>query len=448
MELVFVHGWSVTNTDTYAQLPQALAKLMADDINLTIRHVHLGRYISFDDEVRLTDIAKAFNAARTELLSDKQFAVITHSTGAPVIRQWLKMFYSGNKLASCPLTHLIMLAPANHGSALAQLGKSRVGRIKSFFFGVELGQQILDWLELGSNGQHQLNLHWLENYSLEGPLPFVLTGDTIDGEFYDYLNSYTSELGSDGVVRVASANLNFSHLLLEQTAQTCDGFDSRCVATLQLIKHTQPRHNTAFEVIKNASHSGSNKGIMGSISRRNASKKPVVQRIKQCLMVTNKLQYQQLADEMRLANRLVKRKLRACMLVVRVIDDTGLPVEDFDIILLSGSDFLPGNFKRGFMLDKQKNHNNNHVLTLYVDADKVAKVNGGKIGIRVEPRPNNGVCYYRSVEFHSDPGQVQNLLKADQTTMVDIILKRQISPNTFTIIPPEQGGDFSHLVDN
>ncbi|MGS0675806.1 esterase/lipase family protein [Shewanella sp. 125m-1] len=448
MELVFVHGWSVTNTDTYAQLPQALVKLLEGDINLTIRHVHLGRYISFDDEVRLTDIAKAFNDARIELLNDKPFAVITHSTGAPVIRQWLQMFFSGNKLASCPLTHLIMLAPANHGSALAQLGKSRVGRIKSFFFGVEPGQQILDWLELGSNGQHQLNLHWLENYSLEGPLPFVLTGDTIDAEFYDYLNSYTAEKGSDGVVRVASANLNFSHLQLEQTAQTCDGFDSRCVATLQLIKHTQPRHNTAFEVIKNASHSGSNKGIMGSISRRNASKKPVVQRIKQCLMVTNQLQYQQLADEMRLANRLVKRKLRACMLVVRVIDDTGLPVEDFDIILLSGSDFLPGNFKRGFMLDKQKNHNNNHVLTLYVDADKVAKVNSGKIGIRVEPRPNNGVCYYRSVEFHSDPGQVQNLLKADQTTMVDIILKRQISPNTFTIIPPEQGGDFSHLVDN
>eukprot|EP01031_Cornospumella_fuschlensis_P043536 gene43536-53229_t len=44
-----------------------------------------------------------------------------------------------------------MLAPANFGSALAQLGKGRVGRLKAWFSGVEPGQGVLDWLELGSS---------------------------------------------------------------------------------------------------------------------------------------------------------------------------------------------------------------------------------------------------------------------------------------------------------
>jgi len=87
-----------------------------------------------------------------------------------------------------------MLAPANHGSALAQLGKSRLGRIKSFFEGVEPGQHILDWLELGSDMSWQLNESWLDYDCIaHGIYPFVLTGQKIDRQLYDTLNSYTGE---------------------------------------------------------------------------------------------------------------------------------------------------------------------------------------------------------------------------------------------------------------
>ena len=44
----------------------------------------------------------------------------------------------------------------------------------------------------------------------------MLTGQSIDRHFYDNLNSYTGEAGSDGVVRVAAANLNFGMLRIEQ----------------------------------------------------------------------------------------------------------------------------------------------------------------------------------------------------------------------------------------
>ena len=162
MKLLFIHGWSVTNTDTYGDLPEAIQSNVPADFNLDIRHIFLGRYISFHDEVKVDDIARAFNKARLDAIGDEKFSCITHSTGGPVIREWIDQFYGAGNLAQLPLTHLIMLAPANHGSALAQLGKARLSRMKSWFEGVEPGQGVLNWLELGSSEQRRLNMKWLK----------------------------------------------------------------------------------------------------------------------------------------------------------------------------------------------------------------------------------------------------------------------------------------------
>ena len=72
-----------------------------------------------------------------------------------------------------------MLAPVNHGSALAQLGKSRLSRIKVWVQGVELGQRILDWLELGGEDKCSMLVFYvhddrgndISNYDI-----FILTG--------------------------------------------------------------------------------------------------------------------------------------------------------------------------------------------------------------------------------------------------------------------------------
>ena len=110
MNVVFVHGWSTTNTDTYGYLPEWLAKQQG----FKVSNICLGKYISFVDTVTLDDIARAMDAALREELGDqpKPFACVTHSTGGPVARLWLKMYYEGN-LADCPMKHLIILAPAN-----------------------------------------------------------------------------------------------------------------------------------------------------------------------------------------------------------------------------------------------------------------------------------------------------------------------------------------------
>lgn len=126
------------------------------------------------------------------------------------MRYWIDRYYGAADLAAWPLQNLVMLAPGNHGSALEVLGKQRIGRIKAFSKGVEPGQQVLDWLSRGSAGQWQLNWNWLDYQpAAHRFLPFVFTGQSINEKFYDFLNSYLVEPGSDGVVRVAGANLNF-----------------------------------------------------------------------------------------------------------------------------------------------------------------------------------------------------------------------------------------------
>ena len=207
--VVFVHGWSVTNTDTYGELPARLKReaSAAGGTPLDVRNIYLGQYVSFRDEVRLEDISRAFDAAVAEVLSSiggsRRFVCITHSTGGPVVRDWLDLYFVQTKnLATCPLSHLIMLAPANFGSALAQLGKSRLSRMTAWFDGVEPGQRVLDWLELGSPEACDLNVRWINDYAalkltnLANPVfLFVLTGDRIDRKLYDHLNSYTGETG-------------------------------------------------------------------------------------------------------------------------------------------------------------------------------------------------------------------------------------------------------------
>jgi len=124
IDIVFVHGWSVTNTRTYGGLPERLvSEGSRHGLKLQKRHIYLGRYVSFHDEVRVEDIAAAMEAAVMDqkLGSANRFFCVTHSTGGPVVREWFDRFYA-RKRKTCPMSHLVMLAPANFGSALAQLG--------------------------------------------------------------------------------------------------------------------------------------------------------------------------------------------------------------------------------------------------------------------------------------------------------------------------------------
>src|SRR5690606_16252096 len=142
MIVVLVHGWSVRSTDTYGELPARLRNeaRATGAPALDVRNIWLSKYISFHDEVRVEDIARAFEAAlRRELgdvLGTRPVAVAPPPSGGLVVRAWLQRFCVEPRREP-PIAHLVMLAPANFGSPLAQLGQSRLARLKTWFNGVE-----------------------------------------------------------------------------------------------------------------------------------------------------------------------------------------------------------------------------------------------------------------------------------------------------------------------
>lgn len=494
--IVFVHGYSVTHTRTYGGLPQRLAaEARRAGLEITVREIFLGKYMTFRDEVRLEDIARAFEAAvRRELIdlvrTHGRFTCITHSTGGPVIREWWQRYYapapgsgdagagasSGSASFSgggCPMSHLIMLAPANFGSALAQLGKGRLSRLKTWFQGVEPGTGVLDWLELGSGEAWDLNTKWItageDAIGARGIFPFVLIGQTIDRKLYANLNTYTGELGSDGVVRVAAANLNATYIRLEQEEPRAvrGGRGAYEAPKLEMAQELDsPR--TAMLIVAGKSHGGTSKGIVRSVRPGvgRAADAVTIDAILDCLKVATIAEYRRVCDrfDAQTAAVLEAERLevedrillpdthfihdRHAMVIFRLADDAGHAIEDFDLLLTAGREEDPNKFPRGFVVDRQRNRIHRGTLTYYFNYDvmmgcKEVKRDGkvvreaGKgaemMGMRIKPRPEEGFVHYLPCELRATRPVLKAIFKPNQTTLVDIVLRRVVREGVFRL---------------
>ena len=458
MKVVFVHGWSVTNTDTYGGLPAALAKNAPKDLTIEVAHLYLAKYVSFSDEVMVEDIARGMQAAVAAevvptLAKGERFACITHSTGGPVVRAWIDLFYR-EQLDSCPLGHLVMLAPANHGSALAQLGKGKLARMKFFAGGVEPGVGVLNWLELGSSQSWALNTAWMDYDTVAASLyTFVLTGQSIDRSFYDNLNSYTGEAGSDGVVRVAAANMNYGLIRLEQKG-----------SSFKLTKQAQSP-DIALGVLPGLSHSGEDMGIMRSVSADDDGSHPTVSAVLQCLAVSSKTSYRACAkaleeltnttqeDERSRTEKelfLFRRKFvtsRYFMVVFRVSDDRGNILNDYDILFTAGPEYDTNHLPPDFFVDRQRNSKNPGKLTYFLDYDVMAPwfekpQLEDKFGFQISARPDDGYAHYTVAEHRGKFSALKEYFAPNQTVMVDVTLQRQVMEGVYQLTQDLKPEDF------
>jgi hypothetical protein len=468
--LVFVHGWSVTNTSTYGGLPlQLQAQAASAGVTLHVADIWLSEYVSFDDAVTMADVVRAFDHALRDLhLQDASFACITHSTGGPVVREWLRAQRERPQaFSTIRLTHLMMLAPANFGSALAQLGKGVLGRLRAWADGVEPGQRILDWLELGSAESLSLNLDHIhgDDPAERGQFLFVLTGDRPDRSLYDHLNSYTGEDGSDGVVRMAAANLNACHAVLAMESRT----DS---STLALNVTTGPR--VAFKLIADASHSGSDQGVMASAPAA------TVDALLRCMQVRDATGYQVLCDAFDVENaqrdthrvemesvgpfpsRVHIHDPRS-MLIVRLTDEGGEPLIGARWLLKAGTPPNPDWMPQGFMLDRQANSRQRHVVTFFLNhallagsprvADpfnnrrtlRAATGNHRPYSASVEPRDLDGLVHHALAATAAKDDLFQ-IIAPHQTTVLDVILPRLVWEGVFRLTQVLEPHDFSHPV--
>lgn len=414
MEIVFVHGYSVRNTATYGDLPRRLELEMARrGLEVRVDHIYLGKYVSFNDQVTLDDLSRAFEAA----LRDKQvgqFVCITHSTGGPLVRNWML------RTGGSGLSHLVMLAPANHGSALAQLGKGRLSRIKAFVESVEPGKRVLDWLELGSEEQWNLNRAWMDHdWPGQNVFPFVLTGQTIDAKLYDHLNSYTGEAGSDGVVRVAATNLNYDFVRLVEQEE----------GELRPV-YWKRSHETAMAVLPGLSHGGQKRGIMTSVGLEQSH--PTVDAVLECLSVNSEADYDALRD--RFARRTESLQAneqnvgRYSMLCLRVTDDQGELLEDYDVLFTAGNQASPDALPKGFFRDRQRNSRHPGRLTYYLDHSRLESV---AVGFEVSARPDSGLVRFGKAAIR--PQMLGAILRPNETILVEVVLRRRVDRNCFTL---------------
>ena len=348
------------------------------------------------------------------------------------------------KLDELPMKHLIMLAPANHGSSLAQLGKGRLSRIKTWFQGVEPGRQVLNWLELGSKGQWELNHNFL-NYRLEDAsfFPFVLTGQTIDKKLYDHLNAYTGERGTDGVIRVCGANLTYRSLTLRQGAKVLKTTRKRHPEMLSLdfddrLLNMSP--SVPVGVLPKTSHGGDRMGIQKSVTEKNAGKKPVVAEILKCLSVENQGEYKARSEELADFTERVQAtdehdRDRYCMIIFNVYDDQGTPVTDFDMLLLAGNQYSEDILPKGFYVDRQRNMVHKNRLVYYLNYDRMKNAKDKKMGIRIMARPDKGFACYLKGEFRSDGMPLDWILNPNEVIYVNVELTRQVDENLFMTDP-------------
>ena len=468
--IVFVHGWSVTNTDAYGGLPERLAaEFAARGQELSIEHLWLSRYVSFRDNVRMSDLAFAMRRAVERELAPllergERFAVITHSTGGPVVRTWWYEYFA-RRGERCPMSHLIMLAPANFGSALVQLGKGRISRLRSWGNGVEPGQGVLDWLEHGSNESWNLNEAWIRG-KFKAPsgsevFSFVLTGQTITRALYDHLNPYTGEVGTDGVIRAAAANLNATYARFRQSGPAAD--QMALVSSGPLLESPA----CAFRLVADASHVGKAHGILDGVEPHLRGKgDSVAAAVIRCLEVGSARAYEELSGQFKaetaevMASELVElERVRLfpdrwyfhdamSMVICRLTDSDGFPLNDFDL-LLTGPDDDPDHLPRGFMVDRQRNMLERNVLTFYLNhsvmhgcgptsdprspertvRDAIAPMQG--LGLRVSARPSDGFVHYVPASYRARKEFLEAVIRPHQTTLLDIVLRRVVRRGVF-----------------
>jgi pimeloyl-ACP methyl ester carboxylesterase len=284
--IVLIHGYSAESPtpdptsieNIYGDLPQRLRQ------SYQVVEIDLSRYVSLNDSVSISDIARALNRALLEqhpaLLQDG-FHVIIHSTGALVVRTWIRLFSA----KPSPVRNLIYLAGANLGSGWASIGQGQIARWGRFVFerGAQRGLKVLNSLELGSSTTIDLHLSFLrdgtrmlEDYKVQ---EFVIIGTQADPDWFEFPIRYAHEDGSDGVVRVAASNLNLNYLVIEpnenasllpwpqistavQAAAAKANFPAHYSVTSRSMAGVGARAAIPFGIVFRCAHSGKEMGIV------------------------------------------------------------------------------------------------------------------------------------------------------------------------------------------
>jgi hypothetical protein len=422
-----IHGYSVFQLNSYGKIPQLLAP------QFTPQNILLSEYISLDNAVDCDDLAIALEAQIAQQLRNvddfRETALVCHSTGAIVARRWIL-----NRLAKrMPLpSHLITVAGANHGSSLAQVGGTAIARVFRWIMqdGRAVGERVLADLDYGSTFLWTLNTEWLDAWNTKG-LPgqvycFGFGGDqhgasllTNIPEFPEVPGWQFLEPGSDSIVRVSGANLNYSLLTADIGA-----------GTLRPPQKITPR--AAHLVIPKWTHGG----VLGGVQ---SDADPPFVALREALQVRTDADYgnlvarwQQQTDAWATQNA---AQVNATI-AFRLRDETARPIDD-SWILLQDPTGSASNMSGSLLPNQPIQNGTEHcAISFYVNYAQFAKFPSHKI--QIEAHSGSPSIAYRQVNYASPPGA--QLVYPNEFTYVDVAIPRDVD-RTYAIVPFSAGPD-------
>lgn len=423
--ILLIHGYSTegdqkSGEKIYEDLPLDLSRML--DVEVT--ELNLSRWISLSNGVSLDDVSfamdRALRSAKYRHLLQNGFHVVIHSTGALVVRNWLRKFSP----KPSPIMNVVQLAGANFGSGLAHIGRVQIHRWFRNASGTEIGDKVLDELEFGSwktldLHQYFLNSgnHMLHDYEVQ---EFNLIGSQTTAALRFAPIRYLKEDSSDNTVRTSASNLNFKRVRIQPTAAAREksGETARAqhenLSSGEEVSSTQytydidgPDYTIPFAVVYETAHFGEDVGIVNGKKNRKRILPTVVNALKtefdsdaytKQVDAFRKLNDKTFRDVAKLkTSPLEWNKQRQydghAQLVFRIRDQNGIAVEDFDINFES-----MGRTKKSFK---------GSPVELMIEDDHVNKRDAGTI-----------TFYLRTQEFHN--GQWREKLETSPELSIQI----------------------------
>ena len=443
--LLIIHGWS-DEADSFV----ALASAIESASERTVLSVFLGNYVSLDDDVRMKDLVNGLQRAwsQQKLPTDaKAIDVVVHSTGGLIIRDWMASHFTSKGLKP-PINNLLMLAPANFGSPLAHKGRALYGRVIKGFNSkkrFQTGAHILKALEMAS--PYAWDLAQRDRFqdnamTATGVRTTVIVGNT----GYSGISSLANELGSDGTVYVATANLNCAAIEVSFPAG-----DRRP----QFNAIRKSRGDTAFLMLDDFNHSS-----IAHKDTKHADNDILLGFILRALDVSNTENFRQWiqeCDEHTAAILALHDDDKDCHkhgfqnTVFRVKDDHGIEVQDYVIEFYNDTskgddDRLAELFNKDAVVKVHAHKDNASYRSFMIDCSALERIIASQdqvLNISISAMPDlNEDCNlvgYRSFGNH-DIGQltlsaqgVRDFFIPNRTLFIDITLTRQQKDELFWI---------------
>ncbi|MCP4668858.1 MAG: alpha/beta hydrolase [Deltaproteobacteria bacterium] len=437
--IVIIHGWS----DNYKSF-ERLADYLRKNLNTIVTTIDLADWVSMDDEITYRDLRYAMETAwrnHAVLKGKKKINIVSHSTGALVVRDWLTHYYTPD---TTPIKRHIMLAPANFGSQLAHKGKTWYGRaFKGFKHGFETGKFLLNGLELGSPYTWELAQRDLFSakrwYGPDKIMAAVIVGNTGFGG----VAAVVDEEGGDGTVRVSTANLNAAILTVDFTGDSG--------APQLKFKNIPKALQIAFGVADGDSHSsvafkakdksaiyqpsGPNtaKWILKALRTAPASWGDFVEELKQ----SNEALYRNASEKNEYFHAYQNT-------VVRLSDDIGNPVEEFLVEFHRGRkstfdvDFFGTVFQRRIIRGVHNYSGDSSYRSFYLDVTSQQEMKKNWLYLEIEALPEfkkkSSVGYQPLGRIRLDENMLSKLFVPNRTLLVDVKVRRQVSDKAFRLI--------------